>query len=492
MLSQGAHGPEDSSRHDNRAGRADEDLDDTMPAALKALEGYLKNRVLVIPAAGPFVVGRSLEADLVLFGPDVEDRHLVLVPEGPGHRVVPVATRGATRIDGELLRAARALRDGDVIALGGHVFAYVSGLPDGASPTGGGRPVACAACRTPTSPHHPGVLALAHGLVCPRCVDRRLFAHRDIDRFRVLRKVASNEEEITYLAIDREDDARVALRILKTNREVDPRRVRRFVARAMVGLVIDHPNYVPVRSLEARHGICFAVSDHHEGLKLERLIRERSPLAPTAALTVANQLAEVLRHGRARRIVVAKRRRTGVVVDRRLWVKVMAFDLTLSLEAAAAATAAFRELAARCGFDPAKLNPPTASAPTTASTADEDRLLRLAPEAAEVFSVGRVLFHLLTGRAFAASAPNEIRAASARVGRRPARAVGLDAVPPEVLHVLDAILVPVGPDRLRTLDALIGASKDVLISLGAPAALEAGELDLDGFEDDDEDEGGSV
>lgn len=459
-----------------------------MPAALKALEGYLKNRVLVIPTAGPFLVGRSLEADLVLFGPDVEDRHVVLVPDGPGHRIVPVATRGGvTRIDGEPLRAARPLRDGDVIALGGHVFAYVTALPEGAPPTGGSRPVACAACRTPVSPGQPGLLALAHGVVCPRCVDRRLFAQRDIDRFRVLRKIASNEEEITYLAVDREENERVALRILKTNREVDPRRVRRFVARAMVGLVIDHPNYVPVRSLEARHGICFAVHEHHEGLKLERLVRERSPLPPTAALTVANQLAEVLRHGRARRIVVAKRRRTGVVVDRRLWVKVMAFDLTPSLEAAAAATTAFRELAVRCGFDPARLNPPTASAPPP--TADEDRLLRLAPEAAEVFSVGRVLFHLLTGRPFAQAATMEIRAASARVGRRPPRPVGLDAVAPEVLRVLDAILVPVGPDRLRTLDALIGASKDVLVELGAPAALEAGELDLEGFDDDDDEEG---
>jgi hypothetical protein len=46
-----------------------------------------------------------------------------------------------------------------------------------------------------------------------------------------------------------------------------------------------------------------------------------------------------------------------------------------------------------------------------------------------------------------------------------------------------------GPPRLRTLDALISASKDVLIQLGAPAALEAGELDLDGFDDDDDDGG---
>src|SRR5436190_1546185 len=112
-----------------------------MPAALKALEGYLKSRVLVLPSTGPFVIGRSPEADLTLYGPDIDDRQVVLVPDGAGHRIVPASTRVLTRVRGEALRVARPLRDGDVIAIGAHAFTYAGpARPDG--PAAG----ACTAC----------------------------------------------------------------------------------------------------------------------------------------------------------------------------------------------------------------------------------------------------------------------------------------------------------------------------------------------------------
>lgn len=446
-----------------------------MPAALKALDGYLKNRVLVLPSTGPFVVGRSLEADLTLFGADLDARQVVLVPDGAGHRIVPVAGRATTHLDGQPLRGARPLRDGDVIALGGHVFAYVATDPHAVVRAG-----ACATCGAPVAPEAAGALVLPRGAVCPRCVDRRLFAQRDLARFRVLRKIGGNEDEIAYLALDRDEGTRVALRLLKANRQADPRRARRFLARAMVGLIIEHPNYLGVRSIEAHRGIVFAVVDHHDGLKLERLARERAPLAPAAALMVARQLAEVLREARGRHIVVAKRKRTGVLVDRRLAVKVMSFDLTRELEATACSTAAFHELAARCRFDPDAL----LGAPEPPPRSEEARLSRLAPESIEVFSVGRMLHHLATGGPV--PGPEAIRAAlhRPRPGRSP-----LDALPADLLRVLAMLFAPTtATGRVTTLAELIAAMQVALVNLGAPAALEAGELDLDGVDGDDDDD----
>lgn len=447
-----------------------------MPAALKALDGYLKNRVLLLPSSGPFVVGRSPEADLTLFGPDIDARQVVLVPDGDGHRIVPVAGgRATTRLDGQPLERARPLRDGDVIALGGHVFAYVA-----ADPLARPRPGACATCGAAVAADAPSALVLPRGAVCARCVDRRLFAQRDLARFGVLRKIGGNEDEITYLALDREEQAKVALRLLKANRQADPRRARRFLARAMAGLVLDHPNYLAVRSIEAHRGICFVVLDHQDGLKLERLVRERAPIPPAAALVVASQLAEVLHHARGRRLVVAKRRRTGVLVDRRLAVKVMAFDVTRELEQAAASTAAFAELAARCGFDPLAL----ARAPDPPPRSEEARLARLAPEPIEVFSVGRILLHLATGSP--AAQADLIRAAlhRPRPGRSP-----LDALPPEVLRIVAMLFAPTtATGRVATLDQLIAATRAALVTLGASAALESGELDLEGLEGDEDDD----
>lgn len=452
-----------------------------MPAALKTLDGYLKDRVLVLPSAAPFVVGRSQEADLTLFGPDLDDREVVLVPDGDGHRIVPIAGRATTRLDGAPLRAARTLRDGDVITLGSHVFVYVATTPGAALPA-----CACATCGAAVPADAPGALALARGAVCARCVDRRLFARRDLDRFRVLRKLGGNEDEVTYLATDPEGGGSVALRLLKANRQAEPRRVRRFLARAMVGLVVEHQHYLAARSIEACRGICFVVLEHHDGLKLERLVRERAPIAPAAALMIANQLAEVLRHARARRLVVAKRKRTGVIVDRRLGVKVTSFDLTRELEASAAATAAFRELARRCGFDPQAL----ARAPDPPPTSEEARLARLAPESVEVSSVGRILHHLAAGTPF--PGPEGIRAAweaRRRGGEGPPAPPGLGAAPLELLRVLAMLFAPTtATGRASTLEALTRATRTALDDLGAPAALEAGALELEGLDDDDDDD----
>jgi hypothetical protein len=455
-----------------------------MPAALKAIQGYLARRVLVLPASGPFVIGRSPGADLPLYGPDIDERHLVLVPDGAGHRAVPTSPRAVTRVGGEPLQAPRPLRDGDELRVGGHVFTYAAAAPPLAAAAGA---ASCATCGQPTDAGAAGALALARGVICPRCVDRRLHAQRDLATFRVLKKLGGNGEEVNYLALDREEHEEVVLRLLKTNKQADPRCVRRFIGRALVGMALEHPNFVTVRGVHARGGICFVVLDHHGGQKLERLAREKAPIGGAAALVIVNQLAAVLQHARERRLVVAKRRRTGVVVDRRLWVKVRTFDLTHELEATATTTAAFHEVAERCGFDPAAL---AAAGPSSAARArDEARLFRLAPEVDEVGSLGRLLFQLLAGRPYQPGpAVEALRAARTRP--RPG-APGLEGVPPAVLGVLGRLIIATAPDRITTLDALGHASTKVLGELDAPAALESGDLDLEVSDDDVDDVEGS-
>src|SRR5690606_16453841 len=103
------------------------------------------------------------------------------------------------------------------------------------------------------------------------------------------------------------------------------------------------------------------------------------------------------------------------------------------LEASAAGTAAFRELAQRCGFDPDAL----VRAPEPPPRSEEARLARLAPEPIEVFSVGRILHHLATGAPL--PGPDAIRAALQRP--RPGRSP-LDALPPAFLRVLAMLFAP--------------------------------------------------
>jgi len=382
-----------------------------VPAALRVTKGYLKGRVLMVPAEAPFVIGSSLEADLTVFGTGILDRHATFQPtEDGGHRLVPGP--GATiLVDGEPVpEEGVELSDGNELEIGRHLFEYspllgssdisVSSefLPDDGpeSPISGD--ARCLSCGDTLGPDPDAIAAgqekaslralrVSTGVICPRCVDRRLQTTRDLGDFKVIRKTNSNEHEVTYLAIETATGNRVALRILKADRCSEEALVRRFLVRALVGLGLGHPNFVEVLSVSATKGITFVVMEHVEqGQKLEKLMRDKTPLPAARATLIMNQLAEIQRFARERGIVVGKRKKTGILVDKRGWVKVLAYDVTPEVEEQIAASPSFQELAH------GKVRGPySAPRPEPAS------LRRVPPERAEILGLARIYFQLLSG-----------------------------------------------------------------------------------------------
>lgn len=434
-----------------------------MPAALKVHAGSLQRRVLVLPEAGELVLGSSLEAHVCLPGEDVADRHAMIRPDPRGHQLVPVSARLPTLLGGKRLVRPAQLRPGDRIEIGPHLLEYVDATAR--TPIAPGQPARpearCAACGDQLGPDQGQstlqALRLGQELVCPRCVDQRLRADRSLESFRILRKVGQNEEEITYLAHDRERDERVALRILKADKQANPLVVRRFLVRALVGLVLGHPNYLEVRRVGASKGILFTVLELLEGAwKLETFVRQRSPQRPARAVWLCRQLAEVLRFARTRQIVVAKRKRSGVLVARRtLAVRVQAFDLVRELEVSVSGTEIFRQTAEQAGLDPAAL---LAAGFPEPRNEDEARLSRLASEYAETYSIGRILLQLLVGRPFEPAVVPQVLAATVK---RRAGATGptpLEKLELPCLNLLERVLVPKGPSRIKTLEDLIEAA----------------------------------
>ena len=434
-----------------------------MPAALKVLSGPLLRRVLVLPEGGELSLGSSLEAHLCLPGEDVAERHALIRRDEQGgrHLVVPVSARHPTLLGGKRLSRPAPLQDGDRLEIGQHELEYVSATAR--------TPIEedqvddrCAACGERLGPREGGPtlqgLSLgAAGTVCPRCVDQRLRTDRSLESYRVLRKVSLNEEEITYLAHDLERDERVALRILKADRQADPCTVRRFIVRALAGLVLGHPNYLETRRVGASKGILFAVLDHMDGAwKLESFVRLRSPQRPPRAVWLCRQLAEVLRFARTRRIVVAKRKRSGVLVARKtLTVRVQAFDLTRELEASVMGTEVFRQTAAQAGLDPAAL---VAAGFPEPKNEEEARLSRLASEYAETYSIGRILYQLVTGRAFDPKVLPQIQAAASKRRTGATGPSPLERLELPCLDLLERVLVPKGPQRIKTLAGLVEAA----------------------------------
>ncbi|MBI3726330.1 hypothetical protein HY251_20585 [bacterium] len=447
-----------------------------MPAAaLRVTQGYLKGRVLMVPADRPFVLGASLEADLTLFGTGVLEQHATFEPlEGGGHRLVPA--EGATVvIDGETVpEEGQELQDGDVLEVGRHLLEYaplvgqsdisVSSefLPEDGPEAPISAEARCSSCGDTLGPDADAIslgqekaslraLRLSSGLICPRCVDRRLQTTRDLGEFKVVRKTNTNEHEVTYLAIEAATEQRVALRILKAERCGEEALVRRFLARALVGLGLGHPNFVEVLSVSATKGITFVVMEHFEqGQKLERLMRDRTPIAAGRAILLGNQLAEIQRFARERGIVVGKRKKTGILVDRRGWVKVLSFDVTPEVEEQIAASPSFQELA-----HGGTRGPYTAPRPEPAS------LRRLPPERAEILGLARILFQLLSGRDY------DTRIVMPCIARALARDEGLPLAPPpprdkKARFQMEPTLEHVPKLAVKTLARLLASPEDPL------------------------------
>jgi hypothetical protein len=466
-------------------------------AALRVLNGYLKGRVILLPDDRAFFIGSSLEADLTIFGTGIIDRHVKIEPLEDGtHRAVPTEETAKLAVDEEAVEEdGKDLMDGDTITLGKHKLRYLPLLSSSAiktsnefTPDESGETVPgeqrCLSCGDTLGPDPDAVgkadtaslhaLNFVDGTVCPRCVDRRLMMQRDLGEFRVLRKTASNELEVTYLATEVKTGRRVGLRILKAERCGDEVIVRRFLVRALVGYALGHPNFVEVISVSATKGITFVVMEHVESAqKLERIIRDKSPIKADRALLIVNQLSEVLRFARERGVVVAKRKKTGILVDKRGWVKVLSFDVTREVEERIAKSPAFDQLA-HGGTN----NPYTAPRP------EPESLLRLAPERAEILGLARIFFQLLTGRDYdpttavraikkAMERPVSAGLAPAPPKERKARLAveaTLEHVPKSVVITLSRLLAaPSDPGSLATLESVAAATKQTYVGLVGPA-----------------------
>lgn len=474
-----------------------------MPVALKVRKGYLKGRVLVIPGDRTFVVGSSLESDLVLFGKGVKDRHCAIVPiDGGRHKIVRVNPEAELEVEREEVSEQRDLEPGDEIALGAHRLEYAPGgelwpiaspleepLDDEVLPA----TVLCASCGDRIGPdrdafdpreHQASVRALKVGddVVCPRCIDRRLDAERDIGAYKILRKTAVNELEVTYLAIERDTGRRVALRILKADRAANPDIARRYLVRALVGHQLRHPNFLQVLAVGANKGIRFVVMEQQDrAFKLERLLRERAPVPILDALYILNQFAEVIRVGREVGLLIARKPRTGVLVTKTAWLKVQTYDVTRSLEECVMVSDAFKDLLERAA-DPLAMSKPE---PLPEGTEGRE----FPPERVEIFGVGRIYWQLLTGfpfdleaakvaldRALRRGADTLPAARPRRDGRKPLPGpASLDHVPRPALLLFARLMARDDKERLPTLEAVTRASKDcVKLIESDPRLAEAG------------------
>ncbi len=211
-----------------------------------------------------------------------------------------------------------------------------------------------------------------------------------LSHFKVTAKLGEGGMGEVYLAEDTELDRKVALKILPPEKVDHPERLERFRREAKAVAALNHPNIVAIYSIAEDRGQQFLVMELVEGQSLDRILPpEGLPL--TKVFDIAVPMADALAAAHERGIVHRDLKPANVMVTADGRVKMLDFGLAKLASEAAAPTE-------NAATEAATLTKEGAVMGTAPYMSPEQLQGKTVDERTDIFSLGVVLFEMVTGR----------------------------------------------------------------------------------------------
>ncbi len=207
-------------------------------------------------------------------------------------------------------------------------------------------------------------------------------------RYRILGTLGRSGFAVVYRAFDTVLQRTVALKVLRSDRLQNPTLRQRLEAEARLLTSLSHPNLVAVYDFGWENDQPYFVMEYVDGWDLKALIRHGAPLAVDRALELFLQICAGVGYAHRNNIVHGNLKPQNILVSRTGEVKVVDFGI--------AATIWSRDPDRSTWATPQYLSPEQAAGqpPTPAS---------------DVYSMGLILYEMLTGRLpFEAATPAEL------------------------------------------------------------------------------------
>jgi hypothetical protein len=222
-----------------------------------------------------------------------------------------------------------------------------------------------------------------------------------------------------YEAVDRQLDRTVAVKVLRPELAADRRFLSRFRREARTSARLSHPDIVAVHDIGEDDGRAFIVMEFVPGRTLGTIVHEDGPIDPAAAARIGAAVADALAHAHARGVVHRDVTPGNVMLTPHGEVKVLDFGI------------------ARASRGSARSGSPSAAHGTAAYVAPEQVRGDAADQRADIYSVGAVLYELLSGRPpFAGSSTTDVIDRLGAETPAPVRALR-----PQVPASMDAIVL---------------------------------------------------
>ena len=319
-----------------------------------------------------------------------------------------------------------------------------------------------AAIRDGRYPDEPRRLAraLVRGGILTEYQARRLLhcAHPGLalGRYVILDRLGAGAMGRVYRARHRLMGREVALKVIEPGAAAGPNARARFRREMRLVGRLDHPNIVRAFDADQVGPVLYLVMEYLPGRGLDRVLEDRGgPLPVAEAVGYAAQAALGLAHAHARGVVHRDIKPSNLLVDAAGVIKVLDFGI-----------AAMSEL--RAGDSQASLTADGLAVGTVEYMAPEQARGLPADGRSDLYSLGCVLYHLLTGR-LPFPADSKIAGLALRVLGRPTPMAELRPdLPPDVIAVVERLMATRPEDRYQQAAEAAAALRDVADRLAAP------------------------
>lgn len=272
-----------------------------------------------------------------------------------------------------------------------------------------------------------------------------------VDRYELEELVGLGGMASVFAAMDRVLERRLAIKLLHRRLAGDPVQVDRFRREASMVAGLSHENIVTVIDRGEEQGVPFIVFEYVPGENLKELVRRLGPFPLVQALDVVICIARALAFAHANGCIHRDVKPQNVLVSPGGAIKVADFGIARSLSAEAAVTEAGTVLGSADYLSP------------------EQAQGKQVEEAADIYSLGVILYELLagevpfTGESFFAVAVKHVNDEPPRGSDR------RGDLPPSVDRVVATALAKSPVDRFATMEefaeALEACRREVVTGL---------------------------
>ena len=251
-----------------------------------------------------------------------------------------------------------------------------------------------------------------------------------VGRYQIAGLLGSGGMAQVYRAVDPKLGREVAVKVLRPQVRGDPDQVRRFEHEARATASVDHPNVVAIHDIGSHGGQPFIVTELLEGQTLRQRLTA-GPLPLREALDIAVQASRGLAAAHARGIVHRDIKPDNLFVTTAGCVKILDFGIAKPCRPR-------RGPASGVWESTPLITAPGSSPGTPAYMSPEQVRGATLAAPSDLFSLGAVVYEMLTGRAaFRRATAAESLAA---VLRDEAEFLHTDGVPPAVRAIVDRCL----------------------------------------------------